>query len=286
MIIPDKNWYVQESKKHSAMLACPYANAHKCPRYYESVVLLSRIHMISGIPEKKIAELDSFWERTSFSALCDEEVPSITQNEYEQLHSVNNFCPEVSFKYLNYYADFMHKYADEIDQDFGCKRAEREKLENDWRYTWSTVRATFYLDCELYERVKKFNEEFGFSYINRLHPNIVLQVSRMDTCLDNGDATGALHAAANILETMAKEITDNPKVANETLGGFFEQFKKTSCLPEKLIDAVIEIYKLRNTTPTSGHGSITQPNLTLSDAIAIAAMTKAMLEIEYREKYI
>jgi len=286
MIIPDKSWYVEESKKRSAMLACPYANAHKCPRYYESIVLLSRISMISGIPSDKMAELDFFWKGTNFSALCEEEVPSITQSEYGQLHSVSNFCPEVSFKYLFYYADYMHKYADGIDKDFGHERAEREKLENDWRYTWSIVRATFYLDCELYERVKKFNEELGSNYLSGLHPNIVLQVSRMDTCLDNGDATGALHAAANILETMAKEITANPKVANETLGSFFEQYKKLSSLPEKLKEAVLEIYKLRNTTPTSGHGSLQESNLTLMDAISIAAMTKVTLEIEYRAKHI
>lgn len=38
--------------------------------------------------------------------------------------------------------------------------------------------------------------------------------------------------------------------------------------------------------PTAGHGSLNKPELTMEEAIAIAAMTKAMLEIEYRSRTI
>ncbi|MEC9857171.1 abortive infection family protein, partial [Escherichia coli] len=94
------------------------------------------------------------------------------------------------------------------------------------------------------------------------------------------------HAASNILETMAKEITQNPNVANESLGGFFKQFEKMSKLPKNLIDVVKDIYDLRNKLPTAGHGSLNRPELTMVEAITIAAMTKAILEIEYRSKAI
>ena len=61
----------------------------------------------------------------------------------------SNFCPEISFKYLSYYADHMHKYVDEIDQYTGNSIAERDNLENDWKHTWMSVSPRFYLDCDV-----------------------------------------------------------------------------------------------------------------------------------------
>ncbi|HFF8946351.1 TPA: hypothetical protein ACGE6U_003891 [Serratia marcescens] len=285
-IVPDKNWWEKERNNRNASSICPYANSHRCPRYYESVVLLSRSNMIAGMTTEKAKELGEFWERTNFSSLCDEEVPAVTTNEFGGLTSISNFCPEISFKYLHYHADYMHKYVDEIDQDTGRCIAEKDNLENDWKYIWMSVNPKFYLDCDVFENVKSFNEKLGNDYLKRLHPNIVQQINRMNNCLDTNDPAGALHAASNILETMAKEITQNPNVSNEPLGGFFKQFEKMSKLPQNLIDAIKDIYDLRNRLPTAGHGSLNKPELTMVEAITIAAMTKAILEIEYRSKAI
>ncbi|WP_350326501.1 hypothetical protein [Pectobacterium aroidearum] len=285
-IIPDKNWWEKECNNRNTPSVCPYANSHRCPRYYESVVLLSHINMIAGMTAEKEKELSEFWERTNFSSLCDEELPAVTTKEFGGLTSVSNFCPEISFKYLHYYADYMHKYIDEIDQDTGRRISEKDNLENDWKHIWMSVNPKFYLDCDVFESVKQFNENLGNDYLNRLHPNIIQQIDRMNNCLDANDPAGALHAASNILETMAKETTQNPNVLNKPLGSFFEQFRKTSNLPKNLIDAVKDIYDLRNKLPTAGHGSLNKPELTMVEAIAIAAMTKAILEIEYRSKTI
>lgn len=285
-IVPDKIWWEKERNNRNASSICPYASSHRCPRYYDSIVLLSRSNIIAGMATEKEKELDEFWERTNFSSLCDEEVPAVTTKEFGGLSSVSNFCPEVSFKYLHYYADHMHKYVDEIDQDTGRRIAEKHNLENDWKYIWMSVEPKFYLDCDVFESVKKFNEKLGNDYLKRLHPNIVQQIDRMNNCLDTNDPAGALHAASNILETMAKEITQNPNVSNEPLGGFIKQFEKMSKLPQNLIEAIKDIYNLRNKLPTAGHGSLNKPELTMVEAITIAAMTKAILEIEYRSKAI
>ncbi|MGL4683747.1 MAG: hypothetical protein ACRCV4_12000 [Hafnia alvei] len=285
-IIPDKNWWEKERNSRNASSVCPYASSHRCPRYYESVVLLSGINMIAGMATEKEKELGEFWKRTNFSSLCDEEVPAITTKEFGGLSSVRNFCPEISFKYLNYYADYMQKYVDEIDHDMGRRIAEEDNLKNDWKHIWMSVNPKFYLDCDVFESVKQFNENLGNDYLKRLHPNIVQQIDRMNNCLDANDPAGALHAASNILETMAKDIIQNPSVSNKSLGSFFGQFEKMSNLPRNLIDAVKDIYDLRNKLPTAGHGSLNKPELTMVEAIAIGAMTKAILEIEYRSKAI
>lgn len=283
-VVPDKDWWIDLCNINAVPCMCPYANAHKCPRYYDSQVLLAQINAISGMPTEKVKELGAFWKNTDFSSLCDEEVSSISKDKYGGISSVSNFCPEVSFKYLGYYADYMHKYVDEIDQDSGIHRAENEKLKNDWMYTWMSVNAKFYLDCDVFHRVKVFNEENDRNFFNRLHPNIISLINRLDSCLDSNDPSGALHAASNILETMAKDIVSNPKIENESLGGFFEKFKKNSSLPPMFLDSVLEIYKLRNKSPIAAHGSLKKSELTMVDAIVIAALTKSMVEIEYRRR--
>ena len=47
-----------------------------------------------------------------------------------------------------------------------------------------------------------------------------------------------------------------------------------------------QIYDLRNKMPLAGHGSTNTPNITMQDAIVIAAATKFIVEIEYRTKKI
>lgn len=281
-IVPDKKWLKEESSKRHASSECPYANSYKCPRYYDSVILFSRLHIIDGMPFNKKNELEQFWKSTSFSSLCNEEIPNISKNDKGGIYSIDNFCPEISFKYLGYYADYMSKYVDEHDQSIGQNIAKRDDIENDWKYDWMTVNPVFYEDCTLFERVKTFDKESHDNYYKRLHPNIVIQINRMDNCLDLNDPTGALHAASNILETMAKEIVNSPSILNKSLGSFFAKFEKESKLPPALIKAVKDIYDLRNKLSTAGHGGLDKPELTLVDAIMIAAIVKAIVEIEYR----
>lgn len=96
------------------------------------------------------------------------------------------------------------------------------------------------------------------------------------------DPAGVLHAAANILETTAKDIIKSEGINNQTLGGFIGKYEKESSLPEDIKSVVGKIYGLRNTMPLSGHGSTRAPSITMKDAIIIAAATKFIVEVEYR----
>ncbi|EIY2199523.1 hypothetical protein MMI78_001644 [Escherichia coli] len=91
-IIPDKNWWEKERINRKASSKCPYASSYRCPRYYQSVVLLSSINMIAGMATRKEKELGEFGERTSFSYLCDEEVPTVTTKNMAALHQLVIFA--------------------------------------------------------------------------------------------------------------------------------------------------------------------------------------------------
>ena len=111
-------------------------------------------------------------------------------------------------------------------------------------------------------------------------------MSRMEACLERHDASGVIHASATIFETMAKDILQEESIQNRSFGGFIDKFNKESRLPENIKLIVKEVFSLRNTSPLSGHGSTKPEEISIEDAISLAALTKAIVEIEYRARKI
>jgi hypothetical protein len=116
--------------------------------------------------------------------------------------------------------------------------------------------------------------------IDSEHPNIRKLADRMDRALAEKDPAAVLHAAASIFETLAKDVVQNPSVADQTLASFFDGYRKKSLLPEPVLDYMLQVYKNRNKQPLAGHGSLIAPNVSQKDAIVITEMTKAILRIE------
>ena len=94
------------------------------------------------------------------------------------------------------------------------------------------------------------------------------------------EAAGVLHASASIFETMAKEIVGIDAVQDQTLASFFNRYRKSSGLPEVVLDYILSIYKRRNIEPLAGHGSIKSPTVTKPEAVILAELTKAFVRIE------
>ncbi|MDD1978511.1 hypothetical protein [Pseudomonas tussilaginis] len=283
--IPDSSWYRNKSSEMDVTFSCPYANVHKCPRYYASIYMLGEARMITSIDTDKKEALDAFWKDSGLLPVIAEDDTGITGLD-EKPSSFSNFCPEVTFTYFRYYASYLAKYVDEIDKDCVHRIAERENIPGDWRYEWMSVIACHYLDCSAYSQVHDFNSKGVGKFDGLAHSNIVVLIGRMEQCLDNNDPSGVLHAAANILETTAKDIIESDKIVDQTLGSFIEKYKKESSLPDGIKDIVGTIYNLRSKMPLSGHGSTKLPSINMHDAIIIAATTKFIVEIEYRTKKI
>ena len=283
--IPDSSWYRNKSSKADAPFSCPYANVHKCPRYYASIYMLGKVGMTTSIGDNKKVALDAFWEDSGLLPVIAEDDTGISGCDGKS-SSFSNFCPEVSFSYFSYYASYLTRYVDDIDKDCGHRIAERENILNDWRYEWSIVTACHFLNCCVYTQVHDFNSKSIGKFDKLAHSNVVALIGRMEQCIEKNDPSGALHAAANILETTAKDIINGESIENQTLGSFIEKYEKESTLPKEIKGVVGKIYKLRNKMPLSGHGSTTEPNIDIQDAIVIAAATKFIVEIEYRSRKI
>lgn len=279
--VPDFSWYQSKSSERGAPSSCPYANVHKCPRYYASVHMLGAAKVITSISTSKVEALDAFWRESGLLPVIEEEDTCIGGGD-GRITALENFCPEVAFTYFRFYASYLARYVDETDKDCGHRIAEREKIPGDWRYEWGFLSACHFLDCSVYNQVDTFNLKGVGNFERLAHSNVVILIGRLEQCLEKNDPAGVLHAAANILETTAKDIIKSDSINNQTLGGFIEKYKKASSLPEDIKSVVGKIYGLRNTMPLSGHGSTQAPSITMQDAIIIAAATKFIVEVEYR----
>lgn len=279
--VPDSSWYQSKSSERNVPSSCPYANVHKCPRYYASLYMLGKARVTTSISDEKVRALDFFWKESGLLPVIAEEDTGISGGDGKTT-SFSNFCPEVSFTYFRLYASYLGRYVDEIDKDCGHRVAERENINGDWRYEWGFLSECHYLDCAVYSQVNEFNSKRIGRFDRLVHANVVVLIGRMEQCLEKNDPTGVLHAAANILETTAKDIIKSDSIKNQSLGGFIDKYELESSLPEEIKSVVGKIYRLRNTMPLSGHGSTQAPNITMQDAVVIAAATKFIVEVEYR----
>lgn len=115
------------------------------------------------------------------------------------------------------------------------------------------------------------------------HPNIGALIDRMERLHKAKDYPGVLHASASVYETMAKDVVGLDSVGDQTLGAFFERYRKNTSLPDPVCDYILAVYKSRNSTPLSGHGSLDDPpDVDDQQAALLVELTKAFVRAEYR----
>lgn len=115
----------------------------------------------------------------------------------------------------------------------------------------------------------------------RPHENIERLLNRMEADLVRRDYPAVVHASACVFETLAKEIVGLPTVQKQTLRSFFDRYREDTKLSNELLNLMLSIYDLRNTTPTAGHGGLETPAISRREAILIAELTPVIVKLEY-----
>lgn len=171
IIIPDLNWYLNLSKNNKTSPRCPFASAHKCPRFYESLSLLGEAGS-TKINKKEDKKLLKKWKKSILKPLTREQETIIVGPNGNYKH-FNNFCPEVSFERFGYFASDLHRYAEEIDNDLAHENLGKiNASKNDWRWYWFYVRPQHYSECLLYSLLlNETNKDIKEDIID-LKPNI------------------------------------------------------------------------------------------------------------------
>lgn len=150
---PSIEWYSNESKLKCVVPRCPYANSHKCYKYYSSLYLLGELGITTRISTEKQKELDEYWKESGMIPLIEDHEPGVTHCEDNKLDSVCNFCPEVSYNFYGLFTTYMHRYVDEIDRDVVHARLSREGTSEEWRWDWMSIRPLHYTECDNYSQL-------------------------------------------------------------------------------------------------------------------------------------
>lgn len=152
-VYPDLDWYEGKSKAAKVTLRCPYANVHRCPRYYHSLCLLGDANISTKIESNKKMQLDQFWSTSDLIPVVAEHDTAISGADGK--HSCfSNFCPEISYDIFGLFASNLSRYADETDEEVAHSRLTGEGAgSKDWRWVWSIVSPLHYLECKFYAQL-------------------------------------------------------------------------------------------------------------------------------------
>lgn len=148
-IVPDLAWYTEISHQKNLLPRCPFANVNRCPRFYQSLSLLGNAGSTSISPDED-KRLLSKWGKSDLWPVTMEQSSGISiYNETE--YSFDNFCPEVSFERFGIFAEYLCRYADDIDINSAHNKLSKESvLPNDWRWSWANISPMHYSECPLY----------------------------------------------------------------------------------------------------------------------------------------
>lgn len=150
IVIPDFDWYSRISKEHGVSPRCPFATAHHCPRYYQSLYFLKNTGATS-IDHEVDESLFQRWKKSPLWPLISEQSTSVFGSEKDPSKILSNFCPEVSYDRFSLFASFLARYADEIDLNIAHEGLSKRGVStNDWRWQWASVRPVHYIECPLY----------------------------------------------------------------------------------------------------------------------------------------
>lgn len=115
-----------------------------------------------------------------------------------------------------------------------------------------------------------------------VHDNILLLIDRLEKAYQNKDYTLLIATSGSIFETLAKDVLQDPSLIKQSLGWFFDRYRKSSSLPSTILDYMKAIFDSRNTTPTAGHGSTaTVPTISDIEARLLIELTKTFVRSEY-----
>jgi len=147
--IPDFEWYTRLSQTRGVSPRCPFANVHRCPRYFASLWLMGEHGGATRMDADLEKELSERWNKSELSPVVQEQEPSAFGSGTKW--SFSKLCPEVAYDRFGWFASGLYVYADEIDFDVAHARLGRHRDHGEeWRWLWSSVTPMHYTECPTY----------------------------------------------------------------------------------------------------------------------------------------
>jgi len=172
---PDLEWYAGISERKNITGRCPFASVHLCPRYFESVALLSDIGITTKLPADVHDAMLNKWKNHHAWPVTDETAAAAFGGG-EKPGSFTNFCPEVAFDTFRLFACKLIKFHDSLDREYAERAlvAEGATNDKDWRWNWQHVDPMHYSQCPVYA---KLFPEAHVTQINNFNAPVTGQVN-------------------------------------------------------------------------------------------------------------
>lgn len=148
-IYPDLEWYSTQSERKGLPGRCPHTSIDRCPRYFETVALLSDVKVTAPLPKELHDTALAKWREHELAPATGETEASISGGCY------SNFCPEVAYDTFKLFASTLIRINDSIDRQIAERLIEKDPAPEgrDWRWSWSHVKPLHYSDCPLYAKL-------------------------------------------------------------------------------------------------------------------------------------
>lgn len=153
-VYPDMDWNIARSHDKGLAPRCPYANVHRCPRYYQSCALLGESGITTALSPDTDAALLAKWSRTDLWPALAEHATSISGPDGKK-SKFSNFCPDAAFDTFGLFASALSRYQNETDREAAeCGLvANGRSFAKDWRWDWALLNPMHYTECALYSQL-------------------------------------------------------------------------------------------------------------------------------------
>lgn len=222
-IHPDIEWYSSVSERKGLPGRCPYASIHRCPRYFESVALLSDAGITTRLSKDVHDATLAKWLAHELAPATSETAASISGGK--DPHCYSNFCPEVAYDTFKLFGTtLIHKTDDPVDRQIAEANIKEDPAPQGkyWRWTWSHVEPLHYSDCPMYAKLHQERAMANITFTGPVSGNInvaghsisapVLSLSFGDVLarIESSSATPAQKEAA---KSKLAEFLSHPVIA-------------------------------------------------------------------------
>jgi hypothetical protein len=172
LIYPDLAWYSPQSERKGLPGRCPYTSVHRCPRYFESVALLSDVKVTAPLPTELHDTALAKWQAHELSPATGETATSISGGTDPNCYA--NFCPEVAYDTFKLFSSTLIRINDSIGRQIAERLIEKDPTPDgrDWRWSWSHVEPLHYSDCPLYAKLHQEKPVSNITFNGPVNGNI------------------------------------------------------------------------------------------------------------------
>lgn len=122
-IYPDLAWYSSQGERKGLPGRCPHTSIHHCPRYFETVALLSDVKVTAPLPKDLHDAALAKWREHELAPATGETAASISGGKDPNCYS--NFCPEVAYDTFKLFASTLIRINDSIDRQIAERLIEK-----------------------------------------------------------------------------------------------------------------------------------------------------------------